>query len=117
PEADPAVVVRDCLDEIRDGVVGVGALVDVVGLERIDELRPVVNEYPFRMAQPPDVLVCEDIAVLDKLSRAEHAPAIGIGPVWPRAIRRALEKNGMPAGLTLRNVNGGVKAGAVAHRD
>ena len=62
---DPAVVVRHVLDQPVDGVVGVGALVDVGRAALLgDDVRPHVDELALRHPAAAHVLVGEDVAVL-----------------------------------------------------
>src|SRR5689334_6317139 len=64
PQPHPAIVVRYVLHEVVDRVPGIRALIDVVRLQGVDDLRPVIYEYAFRMPPAADILVCENVSVV-----------------------------------------------------
>src|SRR5262249_27255228 len=84
PQADAPVIAGDTLDEIVDGIVGIGTLVDVLGLERVDELGANVDEDAFGMAHTAHILIGEDIAILNEFRRAPVTPEF-VRAVRPRA--------------------------------
>ena len=109
---DPPVVAGHVLEQPRDGVPGVGALVDRLGVLPVAR-RTEHDELALGGEAAPDVLEDEDEALFGQL-RAGNGEAPG-GAADP--VRRAGEDERQAGGDPLRGEDPGVELDPVAHRD
>ncbi len=118
--ADPAVRLRNMLNQPIDGVVRIGTLVDARMVERSDD-RTVHDELPFGMMHAADVLVDPDVIIVDKVpihhrkdvvdALAGNAPSASL-----RIIGRAREQDRSVVRV-LTHYDDSVELHAVAHRN
>src|SRR5579862_3878689 len=116
PQTDAPVIVGDVLDEVIYGIVGIGAFIDVLGLERVKELGAILDEDAFGVARSTHILIGEDIAILDEFRRSPVAP-ISIRAVRARAGAGSFQQDRVFVGSVLWYIDGGIEADSVPHGD
>ena len=107
PHSDSAVVVRHVFDQPINGVVGVGALVDVGWAAFLRLVRADIYELAFGHEPPAHILIDEDVTFLLKQGRRTYGILEGIFAVWPNTIG-STEKHYR---IFLRGVSGRVDTG------
>ncbi len=118
PEAHPSVVTGNVLHQPVDGVVSVGALVDVRRALLPLAVGSHVDEFPFREEAPPNVLPGEDIGRAVEARPGEVAEgSIVVRSVMLDSVPRPVHQDGVSGARVFRHVDGGIETDAVAHRN
>jgi len=116
--ADALIAFLDVLDQPVDGVVGIGRVIGLGGVERTDG-RTRHHVVALRAVFAADILVGEDIPVIDPFAvgRADRVAQVQflVFGAAARIVRRAREQYRQPF-CVLGNQDHGVQFDAVAHR-
>jgi hypothetical protein len=117
PHSDASVVARNGFEQPLDGVVGVAALVHVLGgtLRRPERTQDL--ELALGAELPADILEDEDVAVaIELLGGAKYAPVL-VRLVGANGVRRAKEHDRVRARGVARLVDDREQLHAIAHGD
>lgn len=100
PDSDVFVVLRNVFDEVVDGVVSVGAFIEVSGhrsgavvLESGLELGANIDKIAFRHILSSNILIGEDVSGFGKFFGASETAFIVFEPVGASGVGGALEKD------------------------
>src|SRR5579862_507784 len=112
PLSYASVVVGDILNQPIDGVVGIGALIDLI---RTVQDRPVMNEFALRLEFAPGVLVDDDVPLLcEVVVRTDHRTVI-VGPVRRNSVGCPADQNRILLRMIPRRVHDRKQFDTVAH--
>jgi|SRR5579863_625413 len=117
PDADFAVVVWEIVDQPVDGVIGIGAVIEVAGAVKVGFVRADVYKRAFGHVAAADVLVDENESLcFGGFGRAD-ADAVVISSVWGDRVGRALHQDRIFLRRVLRDVDACEQTDAIAHGD
>ncbi len=112
--SDPAVIVRNVFQEPFDGVIRVGALVNVGRPFLVLDIRCHPLEIALRHEPASNILVDEDIAFFCECGVRTKRPETR-RPIRAGAVRRAYHQDRILLGRVRWTVDRGVEFNAVAH--
>jgi hypothetical protein len=116
PQPDAPVIVGDVFDEVVYGIVGIGAFIDVLGLERVKDLGAILDKDAFGVARSTHVLIGEDIAILDEFRRSPVV-SVSIRAVRARAGAGSFQQDRVFVVSVLGYIDGSIEADSVPHGD
>ena len=117
PDAGVAVIVGNILEQPVDGVVKVGAVVDVLFGFFVVDVRAHLDERALGHVAAAHVLVDENVSRLVEVGRGTELRAVEVDAIWRNAIRSAIDQERVGVRSVLGNVDSGEEADAVAHGD
>ena len=117
PDSGVAVVVGHVLEQPVDGVVEVGAVVDVLFRLLVVDVGTHLDECSFGHVAAADILIDEDVSGFVEVGRRAELGAIEIDAVRADAVGRAVDQERVGMRSVLGHIDGGEQMDAVAHGD
>lgn len=117
PDADLAIVAGDVFEQPIDRVVSVAALIDLIGIHFVGDLRPNIFEVPFGHPPASDILIHKDVPFgAEEWTRTQIAFVL-VDSIGLAAIRRPSHEEGILLRLILRDIDRREELLAVPHRN
>ncbi len=117
PDADASVVVGHMLQQIIDGVGGVGAIVHILWRFLHVDVGTHFYKGPLRHVAPANILIDEDISGFFKFIRGTEALGILVYTVGSNAVGCAIHEEGIALRCILGHINSGKEMDVIPHGD